>query len=38
MLLGNFYPGCKITVQRTEDGIELHAEGVPTPELTATES
>jgi ATP-dependent Clp protease ATP-binding subunit ClpC len=32
MLLGKFYPGCKITVVRSDDGIDLNAEGgVPTP-------
>jgi ATP-dependent Clp protease ATP-binding subunit ClpC len=39
MLLGKFYPGCTITVARSEDGIALNAEGgAPTPELTAAEA
>ena len=38
MLQGKFYPGCRVRVERTEDGISLLAEDVPTPELTAAEA
>jgi ATP-dependent Clp protease ATP-binding subunit ClpC len=38
MLLAKFYPGCRVLVQRTEDGIELKTEEVPTPELSAAEA
>jgi ATP-dependent Clp protease ATP-binding subunit ClpC len=32
MLQGRFYPGCKIVVVRSEDGIELQTEEVPAPD------
>jgi ATP-dependent Clp protease ATP-binding subunit ClpC len=38
MLLGKFYPGSRVLVQRTEDGIELKTEEVPTPELSIAEA
>jgi ATP-dependent Clp protease ATP-binding subunit ClpC len=40
MLQGRFFPGCKIVVVRSEDGIELQAEEVPASEqeLTAAEA
>jgi ATP-dependent Clp protease ATP-binding subunit ClpC len=40
MLQGRFYPGCKIVAERSDDGIELRAEEVATPdaELTAAEA
>jgi ATP-dependent Clp protease ATP-binding subunit ClpC len=38
MLQGKFYPGCRVRVERTADGIDLVAEDVSTPELTAAEA
>jgi ATP-dependent Clp protease ATP-binding subunit ClpC len=40
MLQGRFFPGCRIVVVQSEDGIELQAEDVPAPdpELTVAEA
>jgi ATP-dependent Clp protease ATP-binding subunit ClpC len=38
MLLAKFYPGSRVLVQRTEDGIELKTEEVPAPELSVAEA
>jgi ATP-dependent Clp protease ATP-binding subunit ClpC len=38
MLLAKFYPGSRVLVQRTEDGIELKTEEVPEPELSVAEA
>ncbi len=38
MLLAKFYPGSRVLVERTEDGIELKTEEVPTPELSIAEA
>jgi ATP-dependent Clp protease ATP-binding subunit ClpC len=38
MLLAKFYPGSRVLVQRTEDGIELKTEEAPAPELSVAEA
>ena len=38
MLQGRFYPGCKVIVRRTEEGIELQTEDVTTRELSVAEA
>jgi ATP-dependent Clp protease ATP-binding subunit ClpC len=38
MLQGRFYPGCKIRVERNEDGISLNVEETSTPELSVAEA
>ncbi len=38
MLLAKFYPGSRVLVQRTEDGIELKTEESPAPELSVAEA
>ena len=38
MLQGKFHPGCRIVVEKTEDGIALNVEDAPTPELSVAEA
>jgi ATP-dependent Clp protease ATP-binding subunit ClpC len=38
MLMAKFYPGSRVLVQRTEDGIELKTEEAPAPELSVAEA
>jgi ATP-dependent Clp protease ATP-binding subunit ClpC len=38
MLLGKFYPGCKVIVERVGENIELRPEVASTPELTTAEA